>query len=90
MMEEERNTEGLVQGAEFVIPPEGSLGLLALGAVAMKPWRQKRIETGYEAQLVERTKKQVEEGLRKKEERQKKLEEAKLKKEQEQNEQKNS
>ncbi|MEO6167199.1 MAG: hypothetical protein ABIO46_16160 [Chitinophagales bacterium] len=89
-MEEKGKTEALVEGGTFVIPPEGSLGLLALGAAAVKPWRQKRIETGYEAQLIERTKKQVEEGLRKKEERQKKMEEAKLKKEQEQHEQKKS
>lgn len=31
-------------GKTFDIPPEGSLGLLALGAVALKPWREKRKE----------------------------------------------
>ena len=47
-------------------------------------------ESGFEAQLIERCKKQAEEGAKKKEERRIKLEEAKLKKEQEQHEQKNS
>lgn len=42
----------------FEIPAEGSLGLLALGAVGVRPWRHKRIESGFEAQLIERCKKQ--------------------------------
>ena len=77
-------------GQSFEIPPEGSLGLLALGAIAMKPWRQKRIETGFEKDLLERTKLQSEEARKKMEELKKKFEEAKQKKEQEQDEQKNS
>lgn len=77
-------------GQSFDIPPEGSLGLLALGAVAMKPWRKIRIDSGYEKQLLVRVKEQVEESKRKMEERKKKMEEAKLKKQQENNEQKNS
>ncbi|MBK9730641.1 MAG: hypothetical protein IPO83_05035 [Chitinophagaceae bacterium] len=90
MPEEEKKIIPPAQSAVFELPPEGSLGLLALGAVAVKPWRQKRIESGFEEQLIERCKKQVIEGERKKEERQKRIEEAKLKKEQEQHEQKNS
>ena len=31
-------------GKEHEIPLEGSLGLLALGAVGLKAWRQKRME----------------------------------------------
>ncbi len=31
-------------GDVYEIPPEGSLGLLALGAVGLKLWRQKRDE----------------------------------------------
>jgi uncharacterized FlaG/YvyC family protein len=77
-------------GQVFEIPPEGSLGLLALGSVALKPWRKKRIDSGYEAQLLERVKEHVEEAKRKFEERRKKIEEAKLKKQQENNEQANS
>jgi uncharacterized FlaG/YvyC family protein len=70
-------------GKTFEIPPEGSLGLLALGAIALKPWRQQRIESGFEKELLARVKEQVEEGKRKLEERRKKIEEAKLKKQQE-------
>jgi hypothetical protein len=29
---------------KFVVPPEGSLGLLALGAVGLKAWRKARKE----------------------------------------------
>lgn len=38
-------------GKSFDIPPEGSLGLLALGAVALKPWREirKKIEAAKQA-----------------------------------------
>lgn len=90
MNEEEKSAASESNSPVFDMPNEGSLGLLALGAIAVKPWRQKRIESGYEEQLIERCKKQAAESLRKKEERQKKMEEAKLKKEQEQHEQKNS
>jgi hypothetical protein len=31
-------------GKEFEIPVEGSLGLLALGAVGLKAWRMKKSE----------------------------------------------
>jgi hypothetical protein len=33
-------------GKEMDIPPEGMLGLLALGAVGIKAWRQARKEAG--------------------------------------------
>ena len=89
-MMEETDKQVTENTGPFEIPAEGSLGLLALGAVGVKPWRQKRIESGFEAQLIERCKKQAEEGAKKKEERRIKLEEAKLKKEQEQHEQRNS
>jgi len=29
------------------IPPEGSLGILALGAVGLTAWRRKRMEAGF-------------------------------------------
>lgn len=89
MNAEEKSASPDSNNPVFEMPNEGSLGLLALGAIAVKPWRQKRIESGYEEQLIERCKKQAAESLRKKEERQKKMEEAKQKKEQEQHEQKN-
>ena len=31
-----------IQGKEFIIPVEGSLGLLALGAIGLKAWRRAR------------------------------------------------
>jgi hypothetical protein len=34
-------------GDVYVIPPEGSLGLLALGAVGLKAWREKRDAVGF-------------------------------------------
>ncbi|HIE02847.1 MAG TPA: hypothetical protein EYP59_21625 [Thiotrichaceae bacterium] len=34
------------EGKEMDIPPEGALGLLALGAVGIKAWRQARKEAG--------------------------------------------
>jgi len=34
-------------GEEFEIPPEGSLGLLALGAVGIQLWRKKQREVNY-------------------------------------------
>jgi hypothetical protein len=67
-------------GKEIEITPEGSLGLLALGDVTVKPWRQKRIESGYEKELLERMTKQAEEMKKKREEMQ-------LKREQKKNEQ---
>ena len=88
--EQEEKRQRLVAGAVFEVPAEGTLGMLALGAVTVKPWRQKRLETGFEEQLIERCKKQAEESAKKKEEQKQKMEEAKLKKEQEQHEQKNS
>jgi len=35
-------------GEIFEIPPEGMLGLLALGAVGVKAWRNKRQQAGVE------------------------------------------
>lgn len=70
-------------GKEIEITPLGSLGLLALGDVTVKPWRQKRIESGYEKELLERMARQTEE-------MQKKREEMKLKREQKKDEQKKS
>ena len=64
-------------GKEMEITPEGGLGLLALGDIAVKPWRQKRIETGYEKELLERVAKQAEEGKKRKEEMQRKREQKK-------------
>ena len=34
-------------GKEFVVPVEGSLGLLALGAVGIQAWRKKQREQNY-------------------------------------------
>ena len=34
-------------GKPFDIPVDGSLGILALGAVGVKAWRERRKETGY-------------------------------------------
>ncbi len=36
-------------GEVFEIPPEGLLGLLALGAVGVKAWREKRRQAGVES-----------------------------------------
>lgn len=74
-------------GKDIEITNEGGLGLLALGDIAVKPWREKRIESGYEKELLERMAKQAEENKKKAEEMKKKREEMKLKKEQEKNEQ---
>ena len=70
-------------GKEIEVNPEGSLGMLALGDIAVKPWRQKRIESGYEKDLRERMTKQ-------KEYMEKRREEAKRRREQKANEQKKS
>lgn len=43
------------------IPPEGSLGLLALGDIGLKVWREARQRTGYEQALRERLLKQKQE-----------------------------
>jgi hypothetical protein len=64
-------------GKEMEIPPEGGLGLLALGDIAVKPWRQKRIETGFEKDLLERSAKQAEESKKRKEEMERKREQKK-------------
>lgn len=74
-------------GKEIEITNEGGLGLLALGDIAVKPWRQKRFESGYEKELLERMAKQAEENKKKSEEIKKKREEMKRKKEEEKNEQ---
>ena len=70
-------------GKEFEIPSEGSLGLLALGAVAVKPWRQRRIDTGFEKELRENVKKHVEEQKKKMEELKRRKEEENQKKKEE-------
>jgi hypothetical protein len=64
-------------GKELEINSDGSLGMLALGDIAVKPWRQKRIESGFEKELLERTAKQAEEMKKRKEEMQRKREEKK-------------
>jgi hypothetical protein len=79
-MSEEKESQQKV----FEIPPEGSLGLLALGAVGLRAWRKARLESDFEEKLIERSK-QMEEEM------QKKIEEAKAKQqEKKNNEQKNS
>ena len=40
----EQNSAKTAQPATFEIPAEGSLGLLALGAIGIKAWRKKRDE----------------------------------------------
>jgi len=35
------------EGKEFEVPAEGSLGLLALGAVGIQAWRKKQRELNY-------------------------------------------
>lgn len=60
----------------FEIPPEGSLGLLALGAVGLRAWRKVRSESDYELKLIERSKEMELE-------MQKKMEAMKLKQEEE-------
>jgi len=71
-------------GKELEIPPEGSLGLLALGDIAVKAWREVRVKSGYEKELLERVEKLKEETKKKMEEMKRKREEKK------ENEQKNS
>ena len=45
-MEKEKKNEEFVfrtpDGKVFEVPPEGSIGLLALGAVGLKAWREAR------------------------------------------------
>jgi hypothetical protein len=43
-MEKPDNTDHLKQGIPFKVTADGSLGLLALGAVGIKAWRKKREE----------------------------------------------
>ena len=69
-------------GKEINITPEGSLGLLALGDIAVKPWREVRKASGYEKELLDRVAKFKEDVERKKAE-------LKRKREQKANEQKN-
>lgn len=48
-MSEEQNKEYMPKPGEvYEIPEEGSLGLLALGAVGLKAWRQKKREVQQE------------------------------------------
>lgn len=70
-------------GKQIEITNEGGLGLLALGDIAVKPWRQKRIESGYEKELLDRAAKQAEETKKKMEEMKKKREEMKRKQQEE-------
>jgi len=83
-MEEPLKVIDRATGKELEIPPEGSLGLLALGDVALKAWREVRIKSGYEKELLERVEKIKEESDKKMEEKKRKEEEKKN------NEQKNS
>jgi hypothetical protein len=76
-------------GKEIEINPEGSLGLLALGDIAVKAWREVRISSGFEKELLERVEKLKEETEKKQAEMKRKREE-KLKEQQLKNEQKNS
>ena len=62
-------------GKELPVPPEGALGLLALGDITVKPWRQVRMESGYEKELLERVKAQAEESKKRREELMKKRKE---------------
>lgn len=43
------------QPVKYEIPPEGSLGLLALGHIGLKLWREKRKEV-YQAKIAENQK----------------------------------
>ena len=43
----------VMPGDEYVIPPEGSLGLLALGAVGLREWRYAREEAKRQAEQAE-------------------------------------
>ncbi|MCS6917022.1 MAG: hypothetical protein RMK52_02190 [Chitinophagales bacterium] len=61
-------------GKEIPVPPEGSLGLLALGDVGLKLWREARIRSGYEEALRQRLNEQKKEMEKKKEELKKRRE----------------
>lgn len=51
-MSEEQNTENMPQpGDVYDVPVEGSLGLLALGSVGLKAWRQKKREAMVQGKL---------------------------------------
>lgn len=82
-MENKLKVTDRATGKEMEIPPEGSLGLLALGDVTLKPWREVRLQSGYEKELLERV-------ARNKEEAEKKRAERKRKQEEKANEQKKS
>ncbi|MBA3647666.1 MAG: hypothetical protein H0W62_03805 [Chitinophagales bacterium] len=76
---------------QFEIPPEGSLGLLALGAVGLRAWRQVRSKSDYEQKLIDRSKEMEKEMQKKMEERKVKQEEEKAKQQEiKNNEQTNS
>ena len=62
---------------EYEIPPEGSLGLLALGAAGITAWRKKRKESGMEDKLLEWKEVAKEEKKKRDEEKKKKEEEKK-------------
>jgi hypothetical protein len=64
-------------GKEIEITPAGNLGLLALGDIALRPWREVRIKSGYEKELLERVTRHKEDAAKKKEAMKKKLEEKK-------------
>ena len=79
---EKENTDSLkvydrATGKELEIPPEGSLGLLALGDIMLKPWREVRIKSGYENELLERVAKVEEEDKKRQQEKKRKEEEKK-------------
>jgi len=86
-MDDQIKVHDRATGKEMDINPEGSLGLLALGDIAVKPWREVRAKTGYEKELLERVAKFREEVEKKKEEMKRKREEKQKEKEKEQQEQ---
>lgn len=61
-------------GKEMDVPPEGSLGLLALGDIGLKVWREARLRTGYEQALRQRLLEQKSQIEKRKEELKKKRE----------------
>jgi hypothetical protein len=61
----------------FEIPPEGSLGLLALGAVGLFAWRKVRKESGFDEKLITQSKESEIETKKKIEEHKEKLKQKK-------------
>ena len=49
-MGKDKSTSDNNQGTKFEIPVEGSLGLLALGAVGLRAWRKVRKEANQQQQ----------------------------------------